>query len=64
MMKKLICKIIGHKRKAITYCFTWTNVEKTQCARCGTELQFLKGVSIIGEWKKFEKEMKKEGIIK
>jgi hypothetical protein len=63
-IKKLACLIVGHKRIGLTVTYGFSNVARTECKRCGTELQFLTGVGIVGEWKPYIKQLEKEGIFK
>ncbi|PLR99513.1 hypothetical protein [Bacillus sp. T33-2] len=61
-INKIACLIVGHKRMGFTVKYAFSNVERTKCERCGTELQFLLGKGIIGEWKPYQEELEKEGF--
>lgn len=57
--KKILCLFLGHKRIGYSIEYGFSNVERTKCKRCGTELQFLFGKGIIGEWKPYQEKLKK-----
>ncbi|MCA1064867.1 hypothetical protein QTG56_24985 (plasmid) [Rossellomorea sp. AcN35-11] len=61
-LKKLLCLVVGHKRTGLTITYGFTNVERTSCERCETELAFLLGKGIIGKWKTHQDSLEKEGF--
>jgi hypothetical protein len=60
--KKAVCSLLGHKRNGLTITYGFTNVERTACKRCDTELAFLMGQGVIGEWKVHQDDLEKEGF--